>query len=382
MTFASPIWLALLLPPWIALIAWLMWMRHSGTRVPFLVLWRGSVEPTRATRRLRLPPAALLALFAAMLLAILAAAQPKWRGPPSPPPRIATTGPSTPPSRPSNVAITRVAAIDRPRAQLMVTVRNDSELAAARLEVRSGETAVGQDLSLPPRSQQRSYFIDLPTLAEKLEVTLADHHATLTRESLPAKVEVRGDVPPEVRRVAEAYSHARPAGEEGSIVAIPSAGSEPGVIVAAGEFSTGELRAPQVTDHPVTDHVDFAALSTAWVSATDPGGDGWTVLVSSEGRPLVAVRESPARQVWIGFHSPDFARTPAFVVLWTNVLDWVGGTGETHYVATLSPPESIAPAKPQAAAAGAPEFDVDVAPAVALAALFCLFFAALRWPRG
>src|SRR5438094_9498367 len=119
MSFASPIWLALLLP-WVGFSVWLLWMRYSGTRVPFLDLWRGPIEPSRATRRFHLPPLALILFIVAMLLAIFAAARPGWRR------QIATASPSTAPAKPqANVGIIHVAAIERPRAQVMVSVRND-----------------------------------------------------------------------------------------------------------------------------------------------------------------------------------------------------------------------------------------------------------------
>ena len=38
----------------------------------------------------------------------------------------------------------------------------------------------------------------------------------------------------------------------------------------------------------------------------------------------VAVRESPVRQVWIGFTLIRILRTSDFVVFWTNVFDWIG----------------------------------------------------------
>src|SRR5437762_12117215 len=97
MVFASPIWL-MLLPPWAALTAWLLWMRYRATRVPFLDLWRGPIEPSRATRRFHLPPLALLALVFAMLLAILAAARPLWRGHIAMPTRLAARAPAKPPA--------------------------------------------------------------------------------------------------------------------------------------------------------------------------------------------------------------------------------------------------------------------------------------------
>src|SRR5688572_7833802 len=79
MFFASPIWLALLLPPWVALAVWLIWSRRGErTDVPFLALWRGVGENSpREKREFRLPPVALVAAMAAALLAILAAARPR-----------------------------------------------------------------------------------------------------------------------------------------------------------------------------------------------------------------------------------------------------------------------------------------------------------------
>jgi hypothetical protein len=53
----------------------------------------------------------------------------------------------------------------------------------------------------------------------------------------------------------------------------------------------------------------------------------------------VAVREQPARQVWIGFDSPEWARRPEYVVFWANVFDWLAGSAgpewRTHPVGPL-----------------------------------------------
>jgi hypothetical protein len=37
------------------------------------------------------------------------------------------------------------------------------------------------------------------------------------------------------------------------------------------------------------------------------------------------VRTDARPQVWIGFDSPTWDRTTAFVVFWTNVFDWISG---------------------------------------------------------
>src|SRR5881227_1080207 len=107
MHFASPIWLALLLPLWAALAAWLLWVRRAGgTGGPFLDLWRGPVAPARTRGRVEVPPVALLALIVAVLLAVVAAARPVLpKHEPLSSPRVSVTGPA---DRRSNVAITHV----------------------------------------------------------------------------------------------------------------------------------------------------------------------------------------------------------------------------------------------------------------------------------
>ncbi len=59
--------------------------------------------------------------------------------------------------------------------------------------------------------------------------------------------------------------------------------------------------------------------------------------MSAGGDPLVAVRQRPTRQVWVGFSSPNFVATAEFVVLWTNVLDDLAGEGEQYASHTPAP---------------------------------------------
>jgi hypothetical protein len=395
MTFLAPLWLVLVIPCG-ALAAWLLWTRYSGTGVPFLELWRGAAAtPARGTRRLRLPPLSLLALSAAMLLAALAAARPAVnRAAVKGPTTNATTSASAPVNRPVNIGITHVAAVERPRPQVMVSVRNDSAgFAAGALEIQSGGHRARQDIALPSRGREANFFIDLPALADTVQVELrpsddfpADNAATLTRSSTSARVEIRGDVPPEVRRVAEAYNRVRPAvGERGGrIVAIPPTRDEPGIFLADGAASaTVNAGAAQVVDHPVTAKVDFARASVAPIaSATSPNGGGWTPLVTLDGRAIVAARESPARQVWIGFAARDFARTPGFVVFCTNAIEWVSGAGDAQFAGSFVPYTAEPPAKDQAAGQPEPMTRIELAPFLACAGVFCVFFAALAWPAA
>ena len=80
MSFLSPLFLTLLLP-WAILTWWLLRGRPAEVGVPFLALWRGPIETLpRRERAVRWPPLYLLAILAALLLAILAAVGPVWRG--------------------------------------------------------------------------------------------------------------------------------------------------------------------------------------------------------------------------------------------------------------------------------------------------------------
>jgi hypothetical protein len=71
-----------------------------------------------------------------------------------------------------------------------------------------------------------------------------------------------------------------------------------------------------------------------------PAGAGWTPVLWAGERPLVAVRESPARQAWVGLDTDGWANRPEYVVFWTAVFDWVAQGGESyaaHSLAELTP---------------------------------------------
>src|SRR5207302_1840013 len=129
--------------------------------------------------------------------------------------------------------------------------------------------------------------------------------AARERPAAQVMVEVVNDLPPTAVDV----------GAEGAaIVEIPPAGA-----TAAGE--------PAVVTHPITAQVDWpAVLKSAVVSAAPP--DGFSPLVSIAGRTAVAYRQAPARQVWVGFDSPQFAQSVDYVIFWSNVFNWLGGGAE------------------------------------------------------
>jgi hypothetical protein len=518
MCFASPIWLALLLPPWAVLAAWLMWSRRGArTDVPFLALWRDvPAESPIEKREFRPPPVALIAALLAVLLAIVASARPgiswaspmdgplvtivldrgitmsvddrraevvraaeqtlnatfglgptdfvavpdgsidhtdrsDWLGPARelPPTQeqtgeavqvavgralARTTGPVivlsdqpiaanprvaqiAPTKRLENVAITKFAVRETPSPQAMVVVANNSARETATLRVRSGERMIVERAIDLPRAAggETKVFVDLPALdaaaVAEIDVGAGDDiaidnvaHAKRQR-SFPA-IEIRAAVPAEVRRVAEAYGKTRPANEGSKRVAVVGEEAVPNdvpvAIVAASSTSNAQAGPVTVAAHPVSAGVDWADAK-AQASGTPPG-EGWRSVVSVGEHPAVAIREAPHRQVWIGFDAPDFARTPEFVIFWTNVFDWLavdaggeggdagGGAGSAiadavqHWTSTVVPLIPIHPPptedwQAKLAALKAPHRPrTDVTPAVLLASVICLIVAAGAWP--
>jgi hypothetical protein len=252
----------------------------------------------------------------------------------------------------ANVGIVHLAARAAPRAQVMVTLRNQSDLSRASLQIISGDKTITRAIDLPAGGQVQDYFFDLPAMGETVTAQLqvhddlpADNVAYLARRSAWPVIEIRTSVPPEVRRVIEAYSRARPSSEGAAHVSVVSSidqvrSDEPAVVVAEVSGPTLPQISPSVISHPVTRDVDWASLSNVMLAPHPPAG--WNEILKLDNRAAVAVRPQPARQVWIGFQSQDFARSSDFPVFWTNVVDWVGqaasAAGESYGAATSSMP--------------------------------------------
>jgi hypothetical protein len=155
----------------------------------------------------------------------------------------------------------------------------------------------------------------------------------------------------------EVYGRLRPPASEHSrrVVVVRDAEKlspqQPGVIFAATPDQPADLKDLRVIDHPITHDVDWP--KSASVAPNAPADS--TPIVSAGDRVLVAVRAQPARQGWVGFESESWPRSPAYVVFWTSVFDWVGQGGAGGFVGNpigqLGPEWALAEiaAKPQAA---------------------------------
>jgi hypothetical protein len=232
-----------------------------------------------------------------------------------------------------NVGIVSAALSELPRPQFMVQIRNDSNRTTASLRVDQTVHV----LPLPPRGQEKDYFIDLQSASHSIALELVqqddqplDNTAHVSVGSRSAGIEPQGDLPPQVRKVINAYEKARGASETGSSRLLVTTQAQPPArraVVLAPDAHPLDAGTPVVVDHSITQFIDWPqALHSA--SIADPPGDDWEPIVTVNGRPLVAVRTAPARQAWVGFSSPTWPRTSDFVIFWTNVFDWTSGVSQ------------------------------------------------------
>jgi hypothetical protein len=341
--------------------------------------------------------------------------------------------PIRPDTSPHNAGIVTLA--HRP-GQVMVTLAA-THATSRTLVLQSGDRTLRQTVDLPADSQ-RNLFLNFEPATDTIDARLegaaddfeADDRAWLVRRRSWPTLEARSPLPHELRRMIEVYRRYRPAAEDAPRVALGRPGDvkgdEPAVLLAATdgpESPRGDIRP---TPHPITTGVDWTGLSTG--ASVAPGGppEGWTVLLRAGDRPLVAVRDVDARQVWVGFESRAFARTPGYVVFWTAVFNWLASASDEAFTAgivgpTLDPARRLLPetlpdhVDPQRwpgvfgtptgklalntgrvtfGTAGAENWStrlaaipravptgIDLAPWLALAALTCLALAAATWER-
>jgi hypothetical protein len=219
--------------------------------------------------------------------------------------------------------------------QAMVRLRNGYEAPSAELIVSSSGKSQRQPIEWAAHGGDSTVFIGLPDAGQVVSFELivddeipADNRAWLVRQRGWPTVELRGNAPREVVWMIKSYGNLRPAGDEAIRVVVTDTEQTaprdaPVVIVAApvAEQQTGEM---EVVPHPITADVDWKRIGAQVRSADAP--HGWNALVTKGGVPLVAVTETPVRQVWVGFDAPLWGVSTDFVVFWSNVLDWAGAS--------------------------------------------------------
>ena len=238
--------------------------------------------------------------------------------------------PSGQPAR--NVGIEFIAAADTPSPQVMIRLRNDLRQSMAEVTLSSAGRVISKNAKLPPAGESADLFVDLPALGDTVEARLniqddlpADNVAYLVREGRIARPVARTVVPPELARMIEVHNrlHAGQAATiEVDISTTPLAPDVCGVLLADVSGVLTGLRLETHGDHPLLRNV---TLPQDAILASQAPGEGWTVIASVNSTPLLATRDKPARQVWVGFWSASWARQVDFVIFWTNTFNWLGG---------------------------------------------------------
>jgi hypothetical protein len=332
----------------------------------------------------------------------------------------------------NDVGITTIAADAGAHPQVMVRLRNQSNRTHATLNIQTAGRAIAKEVSLPQDGGERAYFFDVPQLKDIVEASLEsdddfplDDRAWLAPERVNSRIDLGADLPPEVGRIVEAYLKANPSGRNAPSIAVSAAAlpnDRSGVVVPPDRHRLAQATRVELRASPITANLTMADLDDLSIGQP-PSGGGWIIVASAGEQPLLALREAPARQVWVGLQSTHFAATPEFVVLWTNVLDYLNGGGErfaSHPSGSLTadwkrltgePPASVGaglwpgvyrrsdgalravnltePALRHSLPANAPQVTstrirragaVELTWAVVLGALVCLLAAAVVWP--
>ena len=168
----------------------------------------------------------------------------------------------------------------------------------------------------------------------------ADNRAWLVREGAWPAVEPAGAVG-QLQRLIEAYKAVRPPGEGSRRVRVATddatADAETPAVFVYPSFGAGgasDTRVTRVAPHPVTDAVkDWPALALP-LGTTRPPPAGWTPVLWAGDRPVVAVRETPARQVWVAIDTNRWSDRPEYGAFWAATFDWAGQGGD-RYVSYL-----------------------------------------------
>jgi len=259
-----------------------------------------------------------------------------------------------PKSRIDNVGFVDIALRPERRAQLMLKIRNDSPAKESSISIVKGLARLQHSIALPESGTVQDYFFDLPEAGYSVEATInvkddlpADNVAHLLLTGSNSRLEVKGDVGEALQRMVDVYTSNRAPDPSSRVVIICDSlfqipALTPAVAVASGASALTQLRSPLqlFADHPITRSVDWRSIDRATLAAFAPG-DGWTPLVKSNELVLLAVREKPARQVWVGFRSSGFESTRDHVILWSNIFDFLGEGGARYTYQKLGISDAI-----------------------------------------
>jgi hypothetical protein len=346
----------------------------KNEEVPFLPLWEPDSPQIQTPQRAwQKPPIAIAALLAGMQFAIVAASGPAISK------NAATTVPASP-----SFKIESLSVQISPTTQAMISLKNLSDNHDASLTMTAdGEALHAAQIQLPPKYESQIYFADVPFLAKELIASVqVDGHSESIRANLDGgwpRIHSSSLLSPELHRMIDVYARHRPPGDYSRHIAVrrasePAFANEPEAIISDDLMAKGGVSAQDqitVADSPLTRSVDWpTVLSEAQVNSP-PSGD-WQALLTIGTSVVLAKRDTPVRQVWFGFDSEQFPHRPDFVLFWTSVFDWLGGSTPSYH-------SSAPPNQQNQSAANVPQSVKSLSGQSLLIALLLLGLSAAVW---
>lgn len=222
----------------------------------------------------------------------------------------------------ANQVMAKVVNYAAAPASVTVTARSGSQSSSQSVDVMAGESS--------------DVFLDLP-LDRTVEVSISPVSANalndvayLARTSAWPRPTIVGAVPASLRQFIEAYTKARPPGDDSRQILISDTAREQdnSIHIDTSSPSVAATGEPALSDHQLVRNVDWTTIRDGRIHGRPPAGA--TPIASFGGQPAIAI--GPGKRVWIGLSSPTWPLRPDYVVFLTNVLDWLG-EGPPVYVA-------------------------------------------------
>jgi hypothetical protein len=246
----------------------------------------------------------------------------------------------------TNVGIDVLAARATPHAQAMIQLFNQSNQTSAKLIIRAdGKIVHSSQVNLPPPGKKQNYFVDLPNAPRVIDAEIQcddsikiNHRAWLVRQRAWPIIEPAGNLPPELMRMIAVYARHRIPTESSQHIAVTtdpdSISNNIPIAILANDTTKLSTVQPLIirNDLPDLASIDWPNILPGSTISPAPGNN-WRPIVSANGSVILAIRDTPTRQVWIGFEAKDFARRPDFVIFWTAIFDWLGDAAFPDYIA-------------------------------------------------
>jgi hypothetical protein len=236
-----------------------------------------------------------------------------------------------------NAGVSRIAFAN---GQAMVRIVNRRSTPIDRLTVKYDGTPREVEVEPIAADSSADRFVDVGGAPEVVEIAIpagdgfpADDVARLVRVPGGANLVVGADVPASVRRFATAYTAARGVGSRSVLVTRDATFAGDAVFLARTSERVGAVTSVR---HELLDGVRLPDRAQAPIDL--PPNAGWTVIVQAGDAPMIAVRSSPARQVWLAMAFDDLAVSQSidFTILLTNAFDFVAGSRAATMTSSLA----------------------------------------------